>query len=77
VSSKLELFRSGLSSTSVVLSEGIAAVLGHDVPALLVRNLYGQEIVWGEFGCNRGKFKGGLSNNAATEDVYYTAKEDI
>lgn len=50
---------------------GRATVLGHTVDAILVRNVYGQEIVWGMFGCNRGKFKGTFSNNAATEGVVY------
>lgn len=64
-------FKRDLNPSTMLISTGTATVLGHTVDAILVRNLYGQEIVWGEFGCNRGKFKGGLSNNAATDEVTY------
>jgi hypothetical protein len=46
--------------------------MGNEVPAALVRNLYGQEIVWGQFNCDRGKYKGkNLANNANTDEVVY------
>lgn len=66
-------FLRGLHPSTTVLSRGFATVLGNTVEAVEVRNLYGQHIVWGEFSCNRGKFKGKLSNNAATEGVSYEA----
>jgi hypothetical protein len=66
-----EFIRS-LNSCTEVLSTGRAVVLGQTVAAVEVRNLYGQRIVWGKFGCNRGKFKGTLSNDASTEEVSYT-----
>jgi len=67
----LDNFVKDLHSSATVLGYGRASVLEHDVPAILVRNVYGQELVWGEFSCNRGKFKGLLSNNAQTEGVTY------
>lgn len=70
-----ELLRRFHPSTTV-LSRGVASVLGHDVPAVLVRNCYGQELVWGEFSCNRGKFKGKLANSANTEGVLYKGDGD-
>lgn len=54
-----------------VLSHGTATVMGRDVPAVLVRNVYGQVLVWGKFGTKRGKFTGRESNSAATEGVQY------
>jgi len=72
VSLTLDDFRANLHPSTQVLSTGTAEVLGHTVDAIQTRNLYGQVIVWGYFGCNRGKFKGGFSNDAATEDVNYT-----
>ena len=59
--------------STTVLSTGTAMVLGHDVPAVLVRNLYRQEIVWGNFSTQRGKFKGKESNSGATEGVRYVS----
>ncbi len=73
---QLDEFVSGLHPSTQLLSRGTATVLGHNVPAVLTRNLYGQEIVWGMFNCDRGKFKGKrLTNNAATEEVYYEATD--
>ena len=63
-----------LNPCTQVLSTGTAVVDGHSVPAVQVRNLYGQVIVWGKFGRNRGKFKGTLSNDAATEEVSYSTE---
>jgi hypothetical protein len=60
-----------LHPSTEIISKGKAVVLDHTVDAILVRNLYGQEIVWGLFGCSRGKFKGFLANNANTENVIY------
>jgi hypothetical protein len=64
-----------------VLSRGTATVVEEGVPlryvpAVLARNLYGQELVWGEFGFERrknGTFKKwtGIANNANTENVVY------
>lgn len=66
-----------LHPSTQVLSVGQATVMGHDVPAILVRNLYGQELVFGQFDCHRGKFKGKrVTNNAATEGVLYRGNED-
>lgn len=67
----LDDFLSGLNPCSTLLSRGTATVLGREVPAALVRNLYGQEIVWGEFSCFKGKFKGKLANDANTDEVFY------
>jgi hypothetical protein len=65
-------FIAGLHRSTKLLSIGRATVLGRTVDACLVRNLYGQEIVWGPFDCDRGKFKGKkISNNSATEGVAY------
>lgn len=69
--STLNEFTQNLHKSSKLVSHGTATVLGRTVPAALVRNMYGQEIVWGEFSCNKGKFKGKLANNAATEEVVY------
>jgi hypothetical protein len=68
----LEAFMTNLHQSTQLLSQGKAVVLGHEVDAVLVRNLYGQEIVWGMFSVDKGKFKGRLSNSAATEAVQYT-----
>jgi len=69
---QLDEFLRNLHPSTKVLSRGKATVLGNTVPAVLVRTLYGQEIVWGEFNCDRGKFKGKrLTNDAATEEVIY------
>ena len=72
----LDEFLSGLNPCSTLLSRGTATVLGREVPAALVRNLYGQEIVWGEFSCHRGKFKGKLANNANTDEVVYASRNN-
>lgn len=62
--------------STTVLSMGYASVLGRIVPAVFVRSsVYGQELVWGSFGCKRGKFVGNLSQNATTEGVRYTATD--
>ena len=65
-----------LHSSTTVLSLGTATVLGHDVPAIFVRNLYGQELVFGQFDTHKGKFKGKrVTNNAATEGVRYVSQD--
>lgn len=70
--SLLDDFVSNLHPSTDLISTGKATVMGHTVDAALTRNLYGQEIVWGVFNCDRGKFKGKrLSNDAATEGVEY------
>lgn len=58
-----------------VLSEGLAEVSGKTVPAIYTENLYGQRIVWGNFGHSKGKFKGFLANNANTEGVNFKSSE--
>lgn len=75
-------FCTGLHKSSQLLSTGTATVLGSEFPAALVRNMYGQELVWGEFGFERkksGDFKKwtGLSNNAATSEVIYETTDRI
>jgi hypothetical protein len=70
---ELEEFVKGLHPSTKLLSTGKAIVMGYTVDAVLIRNLYGQEIVWGMFSVARGKFKGKLANNANTEDVVYSA----
>ena len=73
---QLDEFVRDLHPSTTLLSRGVANVMGHDVPAVLTRNLYGQEIVWGVFNCDRGKFKGKrLTNSAATEDVNYASDD--
>jgi hypothetical protein len=68
----LEDFANNLHLSTQLLSRGTAMVMGHEVEAVKVRNLYGQEVVWGEFNCNRGKFKGNrITNDATTEGVEY------
>ena len=70
----LDEFVRSLHPSTTLISRGKATVLGHTVDAVLVRNLYGQEIVWGMFNCDKGKFKGKrLANSAATEEVVYEA----
>lgn len=69
----MEEFLNNLHPSTVVLSQGTATVLGNHMPAVLVRNVYGQELVWGHFSTHRGKFKGKLSQNATTEEVEYEA----
>lgn len=64
-------FVQSLDHTTEILSFGKATVMEKDVDAVLVKNLYGQEIVWGHFSVSRGKFKGNLANNANTEEVVY------
>lgn len=64
----------GLHPSSTVLSIGIATVAGREHDAVLLRNLYKQEIVWGRFNVERGKYKGKkLANNANTDEVSYKA----
>ena len=70
-----ELFLAGLHPSTRVLSQGVATVLGHTVDAVLVRNVYGQELVWGDFGTSRGKFKGHRSQSATTEGVRYVSTD--
>ena len=71
---QLEEFIASLHPSTTLLSHGTATVMGNKVDAVLVRNLYGQEIVWGVFNVERGKYKGKkLSNSAATEEVEYNA----
>ncbi len=69
----LQQFVDGLKPCTTLLSVGKATVDGNVVDAVKVRNLYGQEIVWGKF--NRGKkhkYEGKrLTNDAATEGVEY------
>lgn len=67
----MQNFIEGLHPSTIVLSHGFAIMLNNTVEAVEVRNLYGQQIVGGEFSCNCGKFKGKLSNDAATEGVSY------
>ena len=71
--SKLDQFVDNLHPTSTLLSRGTATVMEkYIVPAVLVRNMYGQEVVWGQFNCERGKYKGKrLANNANTDEVEY------
>ena len=65
-------FLAGLAPCTEVLSTGTATVMGHTVPAVLVRTVYGQELVFGKFNTERGKFKGKrVSQNATTEGVRY------
>lgn len=71
----LDNVRRTFHPSTVVLSTGMATVLGHIVPATLVRNVYGQEIVWGNLSTQRGKFKGKESNSAATEGVRYVCSD--
>lgn len=69
---ELQNFKDNLHPSTTILCEGKAVVMGNVVDAILVRNLYGQEIVWGFFNCDKGKFKGTkLSNDAATEGVAF------
>lgn len=69
---QLDEFVRDLHPSTTLLSSGTATVLGHNVPAVLTSNLYRQEVVWGVFNCDRGKFKGKrLTNSAATEEVFY------
>ena len=68
----LEEFVNNLHSSSQLLSKGKAVVMEHEVDAVLVKNLYGQEVVWGVFNVDKGKFKGKrLTNDCATEKVSY------
>ena len=75
---ELNDFVAALHPSSTLLSYGRATVMGHDVDAVLVRNVYGQELVWGFFNCDKGKFKGKpLANSAATEGVSYTSDTHV
>jgi hypothetical protein len=68
----LDEFIANLHPSTKILSRGTATVMGNKVDSVLVRNLYGQEIVWGVFNVERGKYKGKkLTNSAATEEVVY------
>ena len=68
----LEEFVSNLHPSATLVSRGTAEVLGHTVDAVKVRNLYGQEVVWGMFNVDKGKFRGKrLANDCATEEVHY------
>lgn len=69
---ELDEFVGRLHPSTTLLSRGKAVVMDREVDAVLVRNLYGQKIVWGLFSVSRGKFKGGLANSGNTEDVSYT-----
>ena len=69
---RMEGFKSTLHKSTRLISEGVAQVMGNVVAAIEVQNLYGQRIVWGMFSVERGKWRGRLSNNAATEGVIYT-----
>ena len=68
---RLQSFIDNIHPSSTVLSYGKATVMEKTVDAVLIRNLYKQEIVWGMFGVSRGKFKGHLANSANTEGVDY------
>lgn len=62
------------TGTATVVAEGVPE---RHVPAVRVRNLYGQVIVWGEFAIVRkknGNFQkwGGVANDANTEGVVFT-----
>lgn len=70
----LEQFISELHPSTALLSKGKATVMDHEVESVKVRNLYGQEIVWGMFSVDKGKFKGKLANSASTEGVVYVAR---
>ena len=67
----LEELINNLHFSSTLLSRGKAKVMDREMDAVLIRNLYGQEIVWGMFSVEKGKFKGKLANNANTEEVTY------
>lgn len=73
--SPIEAFVASLHPTSSVINYGQATVMDRTVDAVLVTNLYGQEIVWGLFSVDKGKFKGKLANNANTEGVEYRVRE--
>ena len=67
----LEQFLNNIHPSTTVISHGYATVMDNTAPAVELKNLYGQHIVWGMFSVSRGKFKGALANNANTEDVVY------
>lgn len=70
---KVDEFVRRLHPTTKLLSRGIAFVAEREHDAVQVRNLYGQEIVWGKFNVERGKYKGKrIANNANTDFVSYT-----
>jgi hypothetical protein len=71
---ELKAFKDNLHPSATFLSQGKATVLGRTVDAIMIRTLYGQEIVWGHFSVDRGKLRGKLANNAATEGVDYDAE---
>lgn len=71
---KLDDFVARLHPSTRVLARGIVHTDdGRSVEGVLVRNLYGQEVVWGYFGRVRGKFKGTLANSANTEGINFEA----
>lgn len=70
----LDEFVNGLHGSTTLLARGRALVSGREVEAILVRNAYEQELVWGMFGHDRGKFKGYLANNAATGRVRFESE---
>jgi hypothetical protein len=73
--SALEEFVSNLHSSTTLLERGFATVMENTIDAVLVRNLYGQEIVWGTFNVDRGKYKGNrLTNSASTENVQFRSE---
>lgn len=71
---QLEIFVGNLHPSTKLLSRGNATVMDREVCAAKVRNLYGQEIVWGLFSVDKGKFKGKLANSASTEGVTYVER---
>ena len=73
----LKKFVDELHPSTKLLSIGKAFVMGNIVDAVEVKNIYNQIIVWGMFSVNRGKFRGGLANNANTEYVEYTPEQYI
>lgn len=73
---RLEKFIESIHPSTKLISIGIATVMGNTVDAVLVKNLYGQEIVWGIFNVDKGKYKGNrLANNASVEGVTYKELE--
>jgi hypothetical protein len=68
-------FQSRLHPPTKLVSVGDATVLERTVPAARITNLYGQDIVFGDFSTHKGKFKGKPSQSAATEGVRYVSTE--
>lgn len=68
----LQTFLNNLHPSCTVIGLGTAEVLGNKVDAALIRSLYRQELVWGMFNVEKGKFKGTkLANSASTENVIF------